>query len=248
MKTTRVLAYRALLALIALGADACSTGASLPWAPARPARSSPVALGLPRSDRLSNVDQPPAPDHAACPSMASEELLPPGHPPLDELKPAAGARGLPSDALPREAVAPLEWRAPARWQLIANKSAMRLASYRVPHASGDEEDAELSVVQAGGSVRANAERWIGQFDEAGQKTAKLTSRRVGPFDVTVVEVQGTYAGGMGMEQSPRSGWAMLGAIVPTAGTPFFFKLTGPARSVSAAGAEFDSLVGSLVAR
>jgi len=125
---------------------------------------------------------------------------------------------------------------------------MRLATYTVPRAPGDAIDAELSITRAGGSVDANADRWIGQFDAAGQQAAKKTSRKVGTLDVLVVEVQGTYSGGMGRDSTPQAGWALLGAIASTPDMPHFFKLTGPAKSVLAARKEFDALIGSLVQR
>jgi hypothetical protein len=121
---------------------------------------------------------------------------------------------------------------------------MRLATYRVPRAAGDTEDAELSVTQAGGSVGANADRWVGQFDAASQKTAKRSTRNVGTLTVTLVEVQGKFEGGMGKDGG--AGWALLGAIVETPGMPHFFKLTGPAKTVLAAHAEFDGMIGTLV--
>jgi hypothetical protein len=143
---------------------------------------------------------------------------------------------------------PVDWQVPPRWQAVANASTMRIATYRIPRAPGDPDDAELSITQAGGSVEANAERWIGQFDSAGQKTAKRSPRKVGPLDVTLVEVEGNYSGGMGKDSSPRSGWALLGAIVSLPQMPLFLKLTGPAKTVRAARAEFDALIGSLAPR
>jgi hypothetical protein len=89
---------------------------------------------------------------------------------------------------------------------------------------------------------------MGQFDAVGQKSAKRSTRRVGPLEVTVIEAQGAYSGGMVKDASSGSGYALLGAIVSTPGMPHFFKLTGPARTVMAARAEFDQLIGSLVQR
>jgi hypothetical protein len=66
------------------------------------------------------------------------------------------------------------------------------------------------------------------------------------LDVTVVEAQGTYSGGMAKDASSGSGYALLGAIVSTPGMPHFFKLTGPARSVLAARTEFDQMIANLV--
>jgi hypothetical protein len=174
------------------------------------------------------------------------EPLPPGHPPIDSTNPTGPE--MVGTGTPAAGERPVDWQAPRRWQPVANASTMRIATYRVPRAPGDPDDAELSITQAGGSVDANAERWIGQFDASGQKAAKRSQRKVGLLEVTKVEVEGTYSGGMGKDSSPRSGWALLGAIVLLPGMPVFFKLTGPARTVREARAEFDSTIGSLAAR
>jgi hypothetical protein len=171
------------------------------------------------------------------------ETLPPGHP-------AIGGTGQTSlvDEAPAGARSTLEWKAPARWQLVPNASTMRIATYRVPRAPGDAADAELSVTQAGGSAEANAQRWIGQFDQTGQKPPRHTTRKVGSLDVLVVEVQGTFSGGMGGDGQAQPGWALLGAIVSTPGLPYFFKLTGPAKTVLAARGEFDAMLATLTQR
>jgi hypothetical protein len=181
------------------------------------------------------------------PMRDDEDRLPPGHPPpqgdLPVGHPPLGATAAPLAAPPESGA--LEWKVPSRWETVPNASSMRLATYRVPRAAGDSEDGELSVTQVGGSVDANADRWIGQFDAAGQKTAKRTTRKVGSLDVTIVEVQGKYNGGMGKAPAPGETWALLGAIVATSGAPYFFKLTGPSKTVLAARGELDELVSSL---
>jgi hypothetical protein len=180
------------------------------------------------------------------PDDLQEDQLPAGHPPIDDESPRP--RSTVESETPSAEEALLEWKAPARWQLVPNPSTMRLATYRVPRAPGDAADAELSITRAGGSADANADRWIHQFDEAGQRTAKRTMRAVGLGEVAMVEVQGTYSGGMGQEGSSQPAWALLGAIASTPGTPYFFKLTGPERSVRAARREFETLIDSLVQR
>lgn len=184
-----------------------------------------------------NEEQEPAP-----------EQLPPGHPPID--KPSSPSPGGTDrlDDTPAPGDVAFEWKVPPRWQVVPNPSPMRLATYRVPRAPGDAEDAELSVTRAGGSADANAERWIHQFDEAGQKTAKRTTRTIGRAEVTIVEVQGAYSGAMGKAGASQPGSALLGAIVSTPGMPYFFKLTGPSKSVLAARGELDSVLNSLAPR
>ncbi len=193
------------------------------------------------------------------PMAESDEPLPPGHPSMKGAGPAAtgeqrppghpqvNAADMPSAPMGAAPATPssLEWKIPARWQSAPNPSPMRLATYRIPRAAGDIEDGDLSITQAGGTVDANAARWIAQFDEASQKTAKRATRKVGPFEITIVEAKGNYTG-MAAGAAATSDRAMLGAIVPTPGMPHFFKLTGPAKTVLAARAEFDSLVASFI--
>jgi hypothetical protein len=246
-----------VIGLVAVvGAGAFAAGQSM--APASTSTSitsaspSPPAATLAMATAESDEPLPPGhPPTGAGPAMgAPGEALPPGHPPVDPL----GFQGAPAPMASGAAAAPsalLEWKAPARWQSVPNASTMRIATFKVPRAAGDTEDAELSITQAGGSVDANAERWIGQFDAASQKSAKRSTRTVGGLAVAIVEAKGTLAGGgmgMGNEPSSTTGRALLGAIVSTPGMPYFFKLTGPAASVLAARAELDALLASLVMR
>lgn len=193
--------------------------------------------------------QPPS-----APNVAGEHAaaLPPGHPPLPAGHPPIGgaqagsphgAMGAPG-AIPAETPqASITWTAPARWQQVPHMSAMRIATYRMPHVAGDVEDPELSVTRAGGDTDANVARWIGQFDEAGRKSAKRSERTVAGLRVVIVELHGAYTG-MGNPE-PEPGFAMIGAIVETPGMPHFFKLTGPSKSVDAARAELDALLASI---
>ena len=204
-------------------------------------RAMPVGAAAPSSVDLSPTGAELLPEPEQEPENAA---LPPGHPPVDTTDPPSTTTTTP----PVASSSSLAWKVPPRWQPAPNTSSMRLATYRVPRAPGDTADADLSITQAGGSAEANAQRWIGQFDEAGQKTAKRTTRKVGSLDVLVVEVQGTFSGGMSRETEAQPAWALLGAIVSTPDLPHFFKLTGPAKTVLAARAEFDRMLTSLTLR
>ncbi|MCC6559612.1 MAG: hypothetical protein IT372_42390 [Polyangiaceae bacterium] len=174
--------------------------------------------------------------------------------PSDPERPPAAAPA-PSGAqaaAPQRPQGPTEvaWDVPAGWETAPNPSSMRRATYKIKRADGDPEDAEMSVSQAGGSVEMNIKRWAGQFEQKPGDESKRTERAVGDLKVTVVEIQGTF-GGSGMPGmpagSPKPDWALLGAIVelPGGGPTWFFKLTGPKKTVSAAKVDFDKLVGSL---
>jgi hypothetical protein len=123
---------------------------------------------------------------------------------------------------------------------------MRLATYRVPVASGGEP-AELTVARAGGTTDANIERWQGQFE--GADKPKRTETSVRNLKVTIVELTGTYHAARMMPgappSEPRAGWALVAAIIETPGSPYFFKLVGPASGVKAARTQFDALIASI---
>ena len=180
-----------------------------------------------------------APDpHITDPDPHTGTDLPPGHPKVE------GTTVENNGDLPPVGSPEISWTAPARWKSVPNPSAMRLATYKIPHAAGDADDPELSVTQVGGSVDSNIERWIGQFDAAGQKSAKRTTKTVKAWKVTIVEIEGAFSGGMG-GGGPQNGWALLGAIVETPGMPHFFKMTGPAKSVKGARKELEDMIDTI---
>ncbi len=188
------------------------------------------------SPASARVDGSPVEPHAGL-SAPGASTLPPGHPPIGAMNGSQGAAPPASDE-----PAALTWTVPAAWKTASNPSTMRLATYRIPRAEGDTADPELSVVRAGGGVEANIDRWLGQFDEAGKDTR--TVKTIHGMPITIVEVHGTFLGGgmMGSAASPHPGWALLAAIVETPGSPYFFKMTGPAKSVTAAHPAFDALI------
>jgi hypothetical protein len=134
--------------------------------------------------------------------------------------------------------AAIDWTAPSAWQVLPNPNPMRLATYKVG-------DAELTVARAGGTVDANVQRWVGQFD--GSPKADRAEKQVSGLKVTVVHIAGSFLGGGmgGAAPEKKDGWAMLAAVVESSGSPYFFKLLGPADQVDKARAAFDGLVGSI---
>jgi hypothetical protein len=165
--------------------------------------------------------------------------LPPNHPPI-------GANtSFGSAPEPANEAAAIAWVPPSTWQSVPNPSSMRLVTYRVPRAPGETEEAELSVTRAGGTTRSNADRWTAQFDRAAAGARE--ERTIQGFKVTFVTVSGTFLGGgmTGAPSSPRVGWALLGAIIETPGSFYFFKLVGPANTVNAARTPFQSMIAGL---
>jgi hypothetical protein len=188
----------------------------------------------------------PEPTPTSTPTMTPSEPsphadLPPSHPPIPSDTP-----DLPS--APPASEAAIEWKVPDGWQTAPNPSSMRIATYKAPKVGKDAEDAEMSVTRVGGGIEPNIQRWIGQFEGASKD--KRTSKTVHGLKVTIVEVGGTYSGGMMMPGAaaaagPKTGWALLAAIVDVGDTPYFFKMTGPSATVQAARPKFDALVESI---
>jgi hypothetical protein len=172
---------------------------------------------------------PPAPTRA----------LPPGHPPVGSGSPQGRV------SPPADEPAALTWTAPPAWQSMPNPNSMRMATYRIPHAGQDTDDAEMSISRAGGSTEANLDRWVRQFDDAGKDTR--TKKTIHGMPVTIVEVSGSYLSGsmMGGATAKKTGWSLLGAIVETGGSSYFFKMVGPTATVRAARDGFTRMIDAL---
>lgn len=135
---------------------------------------------------------------------------------------------------------------PAGWTSEAPSSSMRLAQATAP---GSQGPASLAVFYfgagGGGGVEANLERWIGQMDLEPGKTPERDTYTVGNFRVTWVLALGTLKGGtMGgpAEATPNS--ALLGAVVEGEQGPWFFKMTGPSKTITEQREAFQGMLRS----
>jgi len=178
-------------------------------------------------------------------AAAVAQALPPGHPvtsAADAVPPVPPGAGTGTSGL--------TWTLPRDWRAETPSSPMRRAQCRVPGPGGD---AELVVFYfgpgQGGDALSNARRWAGQFHQpdgrdpaAAMKTSEIEVRGL---KVTLVEVTGNYAGGMGGTVGEKAGYQLLGAIAAGPDANWFFKLTGPEKTVTAQRAAFEGLIRSL---
>ncbi len=184
----------------------------------------------------------PEPERSIVETPASTTASPTSHAvttPSASPSPASAPNAGPED---------VSWEAPKAWQSMPNANTMRKATYKIAKASGDAEDAELTVSSAGGGVDANIKRWAGQF---GNADAKTEPRTVNGLKVTLVEIKGTFASGGGMmggPTTPKDKFMLLGAVVDGGERQHFFKMTGPEKTVMAAKKDFDALVASIRAK
>lgn len=199
-------------------------------------------------------ESPQAPASAPPPAAEAPSQLPPGHPPIDPQPDAGGAMQVaPPPAGSGTGQTSLLWDVPASWTSEVPSNSTRRAQMRVP---GPEGDAECVVFYfgpgQGGEPMANAERWANQFvlpdGSPGTKVMKTSTIRVGELPVLLVEVKGTYLAGSGMGMgavTEKPGFLLLGAVAEGPDANWFFKFTGPEKTVQANREAFDRMVRSL---
>jgi hypothetical protein len=148
----------------------------------------------------------------------------------------------------------LEFKAPSTWTKKMPKSRIIDVEYEAPAAKGDETPGRFTVMGAGGTIEANVDRWIGQFDQPdGGNTkdkAKIEKLKVSGQDVHWVDLSGTYkdspgpfAGG---KPVMRENYRMLAAIIQTKKDGnYFLKLYGPKATMAENEKAFRELVDSM---
>jgi hypothetical protein len=149
---------------------------------------------------------------------------------------------------PEQQVPTIVWRDPPKWVRRDGNSPMRKASYTITAQEGDPEDAEAGVYYfgptSGGSVEANIQRWTSQFPDVPASQAKRTERQANGMKQTIVEIGGTYdSSGMTIrEPVKKPNFRMIAAVVETPAGSYFFKLTGPQKTVEAARSAFLAML------
>jgi len=170
----------------------------------------------------------PAKTHQAPPQPEGPNAAPsplrPAEDPAPSPAPTPGAQGgmqvLPGMAEAAAQFGTPEWEAPAHWQ-PQPLGAMRKGSWLVPSAEGTGSPAaEISVIPGNfGTVDANVARW-----------ARPVANAPGAAETPAIQVGGQS--GVLVRLIPDSGErALLGAIIPTAQTNWYFKLMGDRQAV-----------------
>jgi hypothetical protein len=132
----------------------------------------------------------------------------------------------------------ISFTVPTEWMSESPETPMRLAQYRVAGSGGA---AALIVYRfaGGGSAQANVERWVSQFHAADGSSARdravVTREQRTPLTLTSLDVSGSYSGQQmpGAPAQPAIADArLLALVVEGSDDPYFFKLLGPASTVS----------------
>lgn len=135
---------------------------------------------------------------------------------------------------------------PEGWQWVVPSSSMRKAQLLVTGAGSADVTFFHFGPGEGGGVRANVDRWFGQFLNA---ATGETKEMVGATPVTFVHAKGTFQSGMpGGPTTPMEGYALRGAILESARGDVFVKMTGPEAVVESADAAFGKMIRDAASR
>ena len=142
-----------------------------------------------------------------------------------DVQPVQPAAGTPASAI--------DFDLPKSWDKQSPSSSMRLAQAAIPGPGGPGDFAVFFFGPGGGgSVDANISRWVGQMETTDHP--KPETFEAGGMKVTWVDVKGTLKPGqMGMSSPTAVSDARLyGAVVEGPGGPWFFKATGPDKTLA----------------
>jgi hypothetical protein len=225
----------ALLPFLLLGFAAC--GGSQESHPAQDAQAVPAAAP---AATAAAAPAAPAPDSAVGAISSRGTAVPeagaPTGPSVPPSGPAAGNAGIHFDL-------------PSGWVSEAPKSNMRLAQATIPGPAGSGELAVFYFgAGRGGGVEANIERWIDQVEApAGAPKPERGTLEAHGLRVSWVDVHGTLKpSSMGMGPSTSVPDARLfGAVIEGPGGPWFFKATGPDKTLAPQREAFFTMVKSV---
>lgn len=176
--------------------------------------------------------------------------LPPGHPPVGKGEPTPPIPGPPPGS--GSGSQGLTWTMPSAWTKETPSSPMRRAQYRLPGPGGPGECVVFYFGPGqGGDAKANAARWASQFRRPDGSPVgdgyTMQETKVGDLAVVLVEITGTYVGGMGGGPvgPERPNYMLLGAIADGPDAKWFFRATGPRATLEAQRTAFDRMIRSL---
>ncbi|MEO5659956.1 MAG: hypothetical protein ABIQ90_09185 [Polaromonas sp.] len=215
-----------LLATLAIAASSlvlAACGPSSKPEAVSPAQTAPVAPEL-------------AASQAANPHAAASQPAGP-HDAATQAPIAAGGAQVKGDKL---VIQGLGSQIPAGWTPAPLSSTMRVAQFGLPGAAG-AEPGEVAIyffpTGQGGSQEANIDRWASQFTDAGGKPVKPTTstRKSGDTEVTLVELQGSYARGVGMGPSGdvKPDQTLMIAMTEAPAGRITMQMYGPSKTVAA---------------
>jgi len=147
------------------------------------------------------------------------------------------AHGSEKSEFKKVAAGAISLRVPESWRAKETTSKFRIAHFEISSVKPEDDDAELVVYYFGGptgGVRANIERWIGQFHEEG-RDVKLSRGKGEQGEYVIADIVGTWKKPDGPPFARRTierpGSRVIGVVLVIGdGNPedyYFLKLSGP---------------------
>ena len=143
----------------------------------------------------------------------------------------------------------LTLKVPAAWSKKPVASRIIEHEFSAPASEGDENPGRLTMMGAGGSVKANIERWVSQFASK-DADPKISKKEVDGMTVHVVDLQGTFNDRRGpfAPGARRENYRMFGVIVEAEGGLYFLKFYGPEKTMGAHEKAFQKVIDSIDAQ
>ena len=119
------------------------------------------------------------------------------------------------------------------------------AEFSIPKQQGDAADGRLTVMASGGGVKANVQRWQGQFSKTEKSSVK--KEKVGELEIHIVDISGVFKDQRGpfAPATMRKDYRMMGAIIVMEDGPdYFAKLYGPQKTIEKNAKSFMDFVKS----
>ena len=146
----------------------------------------------------------------------------------------------------------LAFTLPGTWEKVEPRSRIVEHEFALPPADGQSQSGRMTMMRSGGGVKANINRWKGQFEidreVDPQDALQVQETKIDGITVHLVDFRGTYLDrrrpfGPG---TPRPGYRMLGAIVqtPEAGD-YFVKFYAPEATVDTHAEAFEAMISKL---
>ncbi|MEX1040452.1 MAG: hypothetical protein WDZ51_07475 [Pirellulaceae bacterium] len=143
----------------------------------------------------------------------------------------------------------LELTVPEGWKTIQPSVRIIDHEFSAPAAEGDDTPGRATLMGAGGGVKANIDRWKGQFSNL--TTDKTEEIKVNEMKVHIVDLAGTFRDQRGpfAPAEVKEGTRMLGAIIETkAEGDYFIKFYGPEKTITENEKKFLAMVNSATAK
>lgn len=138
-------------------------------------------------------------------------------------------------------------KVPGSWKKVQPKFNMIEAEFSVPKLEAGSVDGRVTMMQSGGSIEQNLDRWYSQFEMDGEPGEPVV-KEFNKVKVHMVDLKGTFLDTMGTPGGPatkKENYRMLAAIVELPEGKYFVKCYGPAAVIEKNVEDFKKMMESV---